>query len=174
MWPVKTLYVLRHAKSDWADASLADRDRPLARRGARAAAHVAAHVRRAGIRPALVLCSPARRACETLEAVRPALGAQAVVEVEDELYAAGAAELLARLRKVGANTGSVMLIGHNPGLEDLTVHLAGDGDATAISQLQRKFPTAALATIDLGPINWDELGPGRAYLESIFLPREPR
>jgi phosphohistidine phosphatase len=171
---VKTLYVLRHAKSSWADAGSADRERPLAPRGTRAAVHVAAHLQRAGISPALVLCSSARRACETLEAVKPALGDQAVVEVEDDLYGASAAALLARLRKVGSDVSSVMLIGHNPGLEDLTIRLSGDGDAAAISQLQTKFPTAALATLDLGPIGWDQLGAGRAYLASVVLAREPR
>src|SRR5262245_6241843 len=115
---MKHLYLLRHAKSSWKDTSLPDHDRPLAGRGRRAAKAIAGHLREQGIEPELVLCSTARRARETLERIEPALGASALC-LEDELYAAGAPALLERLRSVPDPVGSVMLIGHNPALEEL-------------------------------------------------------
>jgi phosphohistidine phosphatase len=171
---VRTLYLLRHAKSDWADLSLADRDRPLAARGRRAAQRIADHIRSEAVRPALVLCSPARRARDTLTELRPALGDQAEVLVTDDLYGADAAEILHRLGEVAQNIASVMIVGHNPGLHELALELTGDGDAAAISQLRTKFPTGALATLYVGVTRWDELAAGQAYLAALVLPRPPR
>ena len=165
------LYLLRHAKSDWEDPSLSDHDRPLAPRGRRAAAHVAEHMAAQGYRPALVLCSSARRAVDTLALVAPALGG-CEVRVEDGLYGATAHELLARLRRIGQEMASVLVVGHNPGMHDLTAQLAGDGEERAMAQLRAKFPTAALAVIDFddGARGWDALAPGGAYLADLVVP----
>ena len=111
------LYLLRHAKSAWDDPGLSDDQRPLAPRGERAARRMAEHFRESGIDPALVLCSPARRARQTLESVASSLGGHTEVRVEDALYGATAGELLARLRRVAPEVPSVMVIGHNPGLQ---------------------------------------------------------
>ena len=170
--PVKTLYLLRHAKSDWADAGLADHDRPLARRGEDAAKRIATHIEKAGIHPELVLCSSARRARDTLDAVIPVLGSDTDVRIENELYGAGAQALLGRLWAVGSDTRSVMMVGHNPGLHDLAFELAGDGDTQAIEQLSAKFPTGALATLTLTEVDWGELAPARAYLAAMVVPRQ--
>jgi phosphohistidine phosphatase len=120
---MKRLYFLRHAKSSWKDTSLADHDRPLAGRGRRAAKTIARHVREQGIEPELVLCSLARRARETLDRIEPALGTP-TIRVEGDLYAASGPALLDRLRDVPHTVESVMLIGHNPGLQDLALDLA--------------------------------------------------
>ncbi len=168
------MFLLRHAKSSWADPALADHDRPLAPRGRRAAKRIADYVRSEGVRPALVLCSSARRARETLTELNEALGDQAEVLVTDDLYGADAGEILHRLGEVDQNIASVMIVGHNPGLHDLALELTGDGAAAAISQLHTKFPTGALATLHVGPIRWGELGAGQAYLASLVLPRPPR
>ena len=165
--------MLRHAKSSWADPTLADHDRPLAPRGRRAAKQIADHVRSEAVHPTLVLCSSARRARETLAELKPALGDRAEVLVTDDLYGADAGEILHRLGEVDQNTASVMIVGHNPGLHDLALELTGDGDAAAISQLHTKFPTGALATLQLGRIRWDELAAGQAYLATLVLPRPP-
>ena len=169
---MRTLYLLRHAKSSWKDEGLADRDRPLAPRGERAGQAMARHMRRAGVRPSLVLCSSAVRARSTLDLVASGIGRPFESLVEDELYGAGAPDLLARFQRVGNETTSVMVIGHNPGLEDLAVLLAGDGDGDALAQLQRKFPTGALATFDLADTAWSELGRGQGYLAAITVPRD--
>ena len=169
---MRTLFLLRHAKSSWADPTLADHDRPLAPRGRRAASCLARHVESEPIRPALVLCSSARRARDTFEALKPALDHHVDVEIDDDLYGADAHSLLDRLRGVGHDAASVMIVGHNPGLHDLAVALAGDGDSAAIGQLNTKFPTGALATLDLGGTSWGHLGPSQAYLVSLVLPRQ--
>ena len=126
------------------------------------------------VRPRLVLCSSARRARETLAELKPALGDQAEVVVTDDLYGADTAEILHRLGEVDQNIASVMIVGHNPGLHDLALDLTAHGDAAAISQLNAKFPTGALATLHVGRARWDELAAGQAYLASLLLPRPPR
>jgi phosphohistidine phosphatase len=168
---VKTLLLLRHAKSDWGEPSLADRDRPLTERGRRAAGLIARYLHDNGIRPAMVLCSPARRAQDTLAIVRPRLGADVDVHTDEAIYGADAYDVLERLRAVPAAIASALVIGHNPALHDLATALAGDGDRDALAQLHSKFPTCALALLDLGRTDWAGLGPGQAYLSSLVLPR---
>jgi phosphohistidine phosphatase len=168
----RTLLLLRHAKSSWDDAALSDHDRPLAPRGERAARLIASHLRAEGIIPALVLCSSARRTRETLAALQPVLGESTEVRIEDRLYGAGATTILAILRAVDAAVSSVMVIGHNPGLEDVAVALAGDGEGAALRQLRAKFPTGALATLELRGPSWAQLDRGDAFLASIVLPRD--
>lgn len=169
---MKTLYVLRHAKSDWGDDALADHDRPLAPRGRRATHLVAARARNDGIRPEVVLCSSARRARQTLKGIAAALGPGVRILVEEDLYGAGARQLLDRLRLLPPGTGSAMVIGHNPGLQALALELAGDGEPAAMAKLTAKFPTAALATLSLPASEWSAVASGSGYLESLVLPRE--
>jgi phosphohistidine phosphatase len=159
----KQLLLLRHAKSSWDDPSLADEDRPLAPRGRKAAKRLRAHVRRERIPVGLVLCSPAKRAHETLDLVAP----PGEIVIERELYHATAAELLERLRRVPDTVDAVMLIGHEPAIRDLAVGLAGPESELA----DRKFPTGGLATLTFtGP--WSTLAPGGAGLAAFVAPRE--
>jgi phosphohistidine phosphatase len=132
---MKRLYVLRHAKSSWDQPGLADHDRPLSGRGRRAADAIGRHLRAEGIEPELVLCSSATRTRETLARI----GFQG--RAERELYGASAGELIARLRDVPPSVGSVLVIGHNPGMHDLALALTGEP--------VDKYPTGALATIEL-------------------------
>jgi phosphohistidine phosphatase len=165
------LFVLRHAKSSWNNANLADHDRPLAPRGERAAEALAAHVATIDPPPALVLCSTARRAQDTLEPVLGRLPAGTAVLIEDELYGASAPELLDRLREVPEGTPSVLLVGHNPALEDLVRGVGRDGDPGLIARVHTKFPTAALATLAF-PGPWKSLGSGPATLEAFVVPAD--
>jgi phosphohistidine phosphatase len=165
---MKRLYLLRHAKSSWDDPDLDDRDRPLAPRGRRASKAIAGHVRSEGIAPELVLCSSATRARETLERIEDDLGGSQV-SIEDSLYGASAATLLGRLRNVQDEIGSVMLIGHQPAIQQLALELAGRG--TDLERLRRKFPTAALATLEFAG-TWSRLGHGDAALIAYVKPRE--
>lgn len=163
MSETRQLFLLRHAKSSWGEPALADHDRPLAPRGRKAAQRMGAHLRREQIRVALVLCSSARRARETLDLV----AAPGEVRIERELYGATAAELLERLRRVPDDVCAVMLIGHEPAIRDLAVGLVGAGSELA----DRKFPTAALATLTVtGP--WSTLAPEHAQLAALVRPRE--
>lgn len=165
-----TLYLLRHAKSSWVDPTLSDLQRPLAARGRRDAKRIAKHLRRLGDEPELVLCSPAMRTRETLELVRPAIGSSTIV-LEDELYAASSDELLARIRLVPDPVASVMLIGHNPGLQQLALLLASSGDER--ERLEAKFPTAALATLAVAT-SWSRLAPTDATLTAYVVPKQLR
>lgn len=162
------LYLLRHAKSSWDDPSLADHDRPLSPRGRKAAKKVAGHIRRSGIEPDLILCSSALRTRETLDRIAPALRGSPETLIERALYEASGEELLQRLRSVPNATRSVLLIDHNPGLQDLAIALVGAVTPDAIAE---KFPTAALATLRV-PVVWADLAPGGCGLEDYVVPRE--
>jgi phosphohistidine phosphatase len=161
----RRLYLLRHAKSSWKETGISDHDRPLAGRGRKAAKAMASYLREQGVRPDLVLCSSATRARQTFERVEP-LGAREV-HIERELYGADAATLLARLRDVPEGVGSVMVIAHNPGLEDLTRVLARED-----GELGDKFPTGALATLAFSDREWASLERGTAELVDFVRPRE--
>jgi phosphohistidine phosphatase len=167
-----TLYLLRHAKSSWADRTLPDRERPLAPRGRRDAGRIAKHLARLEIEPDLVVCSTAERTRETLDLIRPALGAASTVSVEEELYAASSDELLERVRAVPEGVDSLMLIGHNPGLQQLALELASDG--TDLKRLEAKFPTAALATLTIADKAWSRLAPADAALAALVVPKQLR
>src|SRR5262245_53225155 len=120
-WPTamtsKLLVLLRHAKSSWADPDLPDHDRPLNGRGRDAAALVGRHLRQEGPHPDLVLCSSAVRTRQTLEGLE--LPGRVEVVIEDRLYGASAESLLSRIRQVPPGDGTVLVIAHNPGVEDL-------------------------------------------------------
>lgn len=165
-----TVYLLRHAKSSWSDPALPDQERPLAPRGRRDAKRIGEHLLRLRIEPELVLCSTAARTRETLELVRPALAGTATVRLEADLYAASADTLLERLRAVPEEVASVMLVGHNPGLQDLALALASTG--AELARLEAKFPTAALATLTLPRATWRRLSPGGAVLSAYVVPKQ--
>jgi phosphohistidine phosphatase len=132
---------------------------------------MAEHLRREGIRPALILCSPARRTRETFGLVALAIpGVPA--QVEQELYGAGAEDLLFRLRELPATVPSVLLIGHNPGLQALAVALAGSGEREALVRLRAKMPTGALAALQAPVSQWRDLGPGGAELVAFVTPKD--
>jgi phosphohistidine phosphatase len=156
---------MRHAKSSWDDPGLADHERPLAPRGRKASKKLARHLRDHEIRPELVLCSSSRRTRETLERIRSSLG-EPVVEIEDGLYGAGSDDLLARLRAVPEGVVSALVIGHNPGLQDLALKLA-----PAERRLAETFPTGALASFVFAE-PWSRLGEAQAELTMNVVPRE--
>jgi phosphohistidine phosphatase len=159
--PDKRLVLIRHAKSSWSDPDLADHDRPLNGRGRDAAARVGRHLRESGLRPDLVLCSSATRTRQTLER----LGFEDTpVLVEDELYGASAYALLGRIRAVPNEVHTLVVIAHNPGIEDLARSL-GDHYVT-------KFPTAAVADLEFAVDGWAEVAPGRGRIRSFVLPRD--
>ena len=158
----RLLYVLRHAKSSWDDPGLSDHDRTLAQRGRKATKLLAKHLREHDIHPSLVLCSTAVRAQETLDGI----GLDGERSIENELYTASAGQWIARLNRVPEETESVMAIGHNPALQQLVLALAGRNE-----QVERKFPTAALATLTL-ECAWSEVQPGCAELTDLVRPKD--
>ena len=136
----RQLFVLRHAKSSWDDPGLDDHERPLAPRGRRAVKLMGDHIREQGIHPDQILCSSSRRTRETLDGVDP----DGERVIEQELYDASCGEVIERLRRVGDETESVMVIGHNPAMQMLVLRLTGangEGYATVsgeLAEVQRK------------------------------------
>ncbi|MCK6453942.1 MAG: histidine phosphatase family protein [Alphaproteobacteria bacterium] len=167
----RRIYLFRHAKSGRDDPTLPDRERDLNGRGREASERMGAWCAENGIAPELVLCSTARRARETLARLLPHLHTGRV-EFEDALYLASAAELLRRLRRIDDCVASVMMVGHNPGLHELAVLLAADGEAGPVKQLSAKFPTAAMAEITVELDRWRDLDAERGRLARFVLPRE--
>jgi phosphohistidine phosphatase len=169
------LLLLRHAKSSWDDAALPDRDRPLNKRGRRAAAAMRQAMQGLGLVPDLVLVSPARRAQETLASLEP-WDETPLIEPVESLYLATAPQLLSVLQDVNETVRGVLLIGHNPGLHELAVLLAGTQLATAGEMAQRVaagFPTAALAEFSIAT-PWQQLAAGGGRLMRFLAPRDLR
>jgi phosphohistidine phosphatase len=155
---MKTLILLRHAKSDRADPALADHDRPLAARGREAAPKMGAWLKAHGPVPDLVLCSTAARARQTLALALEAWGIAPETAFDRGLYLVGGAGVLARLRRAPDTAATVMVVGHNPDLEQLARRLALAGDQAALARLAEKVPTAGLAVIELPAERWAEAG----------------
>ena len=170
---MRQLMLLRHAKSTWDDASVPDRDRPLNARGHRSAAIMRRAMRNLGLAPDVVLVSTARRAMETLEALEP-WDDTPLVEPMDSLYLANPIQLIAALHGVAETVRSVLLIGHNPGLHDLALTLAGPGAIAGGSETARAlaagFPTAALVEFVVAGSWWD-LREGGGRLVRFLTPR---
>ena len=169
---MKTIFLLRHAKSSWDDPNLDDFHRPLTRRGRRSAELMAGYLRRHRLAPAVVLCSPALRTRQTLERLEPSLG-NPPTTFDPRIYDASWQALLFRLREVPPSAGSVLLIGHNPGLERLALSLTGDagiGGAPAQIRLRDKYPTGALAILSVQVDVWEQLDTATCRLENFIRP----
>ena len=139
-----------------------DEARPLNKRGRKAAAAISKWLEDEGLRPSLVLCSTAKRTRETLELLEGALGGRVPIQLEPALYLADAASLLARLRHIPREVPSVLVVAHNPGLQELVAELAAAPGAAASNtraRLHKKFPTAALARFRLKLDEWRSLSP---------------
>jgi phosphohistidine phosphatase len=165
----RRLLLLRHAKSSWKDTSLPDDERPLAPRGRRALVLVGQYLRTSGLDVDLVLCSPARRTRETLDGL--GLHGDPEVRFVREIYEAIAHQLLELVNQVDSQYRTVLLIGHNPGIEDLAAGLLSDGDDGSLSQLREGFPTAALAVVSCDQ-EWSDLSWRSAHLDSYVRPRD--
>jgi phosphohistidine phosphatase len=167
---MKTLLLLRHAKSSWSNPGGSDHDRTLTPRGRRAAELVGLYVAQRSDPPSLALCSSARRAQDTLEPLRQRL--DVTVETVRELYLADPDTLLAQLAKIDDREANVLVIGHNPGLHELALRLTAGGDGAARARLREGFPTAALAVLELDIERWDEIRPGCGALVELRVPRD--
>jgi len=170
---MKTLLLLRHAKSAWSDPRLDDHDRPLNGRGERAAKAIADHIARQGPHPDLILCSTAMRTRQTLAPLLKRLeGPAPPIALERGLYLASEDALLARLQAVADDVPTVLLIGHNDGIGQLAADLAGDGASDALEALRAKYPTGSLAVLRTPDGSWRDLKPGAARLLAFTRPRD--
>ena len=167
---MRRLILLRHAKSD-RPAGVRDLERPLNKRGKRAAPVVGERIAAEGLRPDLALVSPAQRTRETWAAVKGALG-DPRDETVPEIYEAAAEDILAAIRAAPDEAGTLIVVGHNPGLGDLAVMLAGQGPRGLRALLASEFPTAAFAVIDFEAETWAGVAPNRGRLEHFVRPRD--
>lgn len=168
-----TLMLLRHAKSSWDDPTLEDIERPLSKRGAKAAPQMGVFMAREKLKPDLVLCSRAVRTQGTLALVLPELGPPTPdVRFEDELYLASASDLLVRIRRIEHTCKRLMIVGHNPGFHGLALALIADGARREIAAVATKFPTAALAVLSFRTDAWTDIRPASGRLECFVTPRE--
>jgi phosphohistidine phosphatase len=164
---LKTLYILRHAKAEL-EGHDGDAERPLMKRGRKAAAAVGEYLASLKPQPRLVLCSSALRTRETLDEILSSLDPTPQTLFEDALYLAGTSRLLDRLQRLPEQTDSVLLIGHNPGLHQLAASLVTD-----TSELANGFPTAALAVLRISGA-WSALKPRQATLIDFKTPKALR
>ncbi|MCG5242624.1 SixA phosphatase family protein [Azospirillum doebereinerae] len=174
---MKTLFLLRHAKSAWDSPATGDHDRPLAPRGEKAATLVGRHLAAHHARVDLVLCSTALRAVETRKRVMAAMGPPfPPVEHERGLYLCGARTLLERLRDAPDTATGLMLIAHNPDLHELAEELAGGGHHDDPHRhrhaLTEKFPTGACAVLVFQTMHWRDLDLGAGRLADFVQPRK--
>jgi phosphohistidine phosphatase len=171
---MRQLLLLRHAKSSWDDPDLPDHARPLNARGKRAAIAMSGVLQGLGLAPDIVLVSSARRTLQTLEALMP-LPDSPMVEPLDDLYLASWQSLLATLRQAPETARSLLLIGHNPGMHDLALSLAGPagmaGRAPGTQRLKESYPTGALAEFSVA-LPWKALEPGGARLIRFVAPND--
>jgi phosphohistidine phosphatase len=171
---MKRLYLLRHAKAVPAEPALEDHDRVLAVRGMHDGAAMARHLRKNGFLPDLILCSTSARTRQTTELVLRECEAR--TEYRDALYLAEAGKILSQLQSVPLAVSGVMVVGHNPGLENLANLLAREPvrrkERARRDVLDEKFPTAALAVLDFDIEKWRDIRPGEGALVDFVRPKD--
>ncbi len=171
-----TLLLLRHAKSNWDNPALADYDRPLAKRGRKAAPRMGAEIAALGLRPDIILCSSAARTRETLALVLPELGAPPPETIyDDAVYMAAPSDLLGSVRSLATRNPApqnAMIVGHNPGMEELAELLVSGGDEHSIELMDEKFPTCALAVFTFDVKGWADVAPGTGTLTRFLTPAQ--
>ena len=160
---MKTLFLLRHAKSDWKDATLPDFERPLNGRGLKAAPLIGRYLRRRKIQPDLILSSPAERARQTTALVMEAASITAELRYDERIYEASASRLLEIISQIEESANVVLLVGHNPGLAELLAGLTGE---------TQSLPTAALAKLNLEIDKWNKVRERNGRLEWLVKPKE--
>jgi phosphohistidine phosphatase len=169
---MRTLILFRHAKSSWADSSLDDFDRPLNGRGRKTAPMMASWLREEGLVPDLALVSAARRTIETWQAMARILEAPVVHRIEPDLYLASPDRILTVIGSVDDAVRTLLVLGHNPGTEDLAGLLAAADGGKANRRMREKFPTASAAVIDFAEGGWSGVRAGAGRLRAFQRPRD--
>lgn len=166
------LLLFRHAKSRWDEPEAGDHERDLAPRGLAAASAMGQLIRKLSLVPDRVLCSTAQRATHTWELAVAELGTVVPVQFDDRLYLAAPERMIAVVREFGGDARRLLMVGHDPGMHQLAVQLAGKGDAKLRSRLAAKFPTAGLARYRLDLATWAEFGGTPGELLGFWRPRD--
>ena len=168
--PMKRLLLLRHAKSAWPDG-VEDHDRPLGDRGRRDAPRMGAYIASAGLQPDFALVSSARRTQETWALVAPALAKPCPFRTVPSIYEAEPPAILTTIHEAPEESETLLVIGHNPGFEDLANLLASQGEAGALARMKTKYPTAGLAVIAFDVETWADVAPGAGRLDVFATPK---
>jgi len=170
---LKILGLFRHAKSDWHDPRARDFDRPLNERGKKGAAVMGRHIRDHGAAWDRIIASPAIRCAETIEIACEAAGRPVAVNWDRRIYLASSATLIDLLRETEGDPRSILMVGHNPGLEDLIFDLVpDDGSSPLRDVVEVKFPTAAFAVLELNIDRWADLTDKCGKLVHLTRPRD--
>jgi phosphohistidine phosphatase len=170
---VKTLGLFRHAKSDWHDARARDFDRPLNARGRKGAALMGQHIRDHGQSWDHIIASPAVRSAETIEIAAQGSGHSYPINWDRRIYLASSATLIDVLREQDDSATAVLMVGHNPGLEDVIFDLVpDDGSSPLRDVVEAKFPTATFAVLHLDIEHWADMQEGCATLVHLVRPRD--
>jgi len=167
---MRRVSLYRHAKSSWDDPTLEDFDRGLSKRGQKSAPAMGTYIGEQGLKPDLVLCSPAQRTRDTFALTFDDDDAPDL-RYDERLYHASSATMLDLLRHLPLEVQNVMILGHNPGLHALALDLFSQGESDAVEALCRKFPTCGLAVIDIELDDWRALGVGEGYLRLFMTPK---
>lgn len=164
---MKQILLLRHAKSSWDNPDLDDFDRPLANRGLKDAPRMGKYVRSIGYKPGLIISSPAERARQTAELF--AENAQIdpdLISWDEDLYYGGTEDYLAAINEVPESADRVMLVGHNPLMENVTAKLT-----SAPGRMSVRMPTAALVCLQSFANSWEEISPGTCQMKWMMIPK---
>jgi phosphohistidine phosphatase len=166
------LMLLRHAKSSWDAAGVKDFDRPLNARGRHAAPLMGRHMAAHALLPDRIVCSTARRTRETLAGLLSHFDRDLDIRLTGDLYESGRGDYLDVIRAFGATARQLLVIGHNPAMQEVAVDLVGAGNPMLISAIAADYPTAALAVIDFPEKKWSEINPRGGRIVAFFRPRE--
>ncbi|HUO02070.1 MAG TPA: histidine phosphatase family protein [Rhizomicrobium sp.] len=173
---MKRLYILRHAKAAQAEPGQDDHARALTVRGIADAEAMARYLRKSGARPDRVLISTSARTIQTADLVLRELEGPPRADYRDGLYLASAGKIVTMLKTLPAKFSEVMVVGHNPGLEELAASLAREPvrrkERERHGALDEKFPTAALAVLDFDIERWRDLQPGTGKLADFVRPKD--
>jgi phosphohistidine phosphatase len=168
---MRRLLLLRHAKSSWSEPGASDHERPLNRRGQEAAPRIGAYLAKHRLIPDRILCSTARRARETWELVAAEAPAAPPATFTEKLYDASQRALVDVFRGADPDAASLLVVGHNPGLQEVATALIASGDLEDRERLREKLPTGGLVVIDFAIADWSKLHPRSGRLERFVVPR---
>lgn len=169
---MKTVLLLRHAKSSWDHPGLEDFRRPLAPRGQKAATRMGRYMAEERLSPDRVLCSGALRAVQTWDRIAEELEEEISPEIRDDIYHASSDSLIRLLRTLPGSCGSILLVGHNPTFQSLALRLSGSGRPEALEALRKKYPTGALAVLEFPLDSWRGVADGGGELRAFVRPKD--
>lgn len=169
---MKTLYLLRHAKAEAGDKHMSDADRPLAKRGIEACAHVGAYMKEKNYIPDYIVSSPSTRTRQTVKHIENAMNISIGCSYEPKLYLASESEIIRQIHRVGNARHALLVVGHNPGMHLAALALSVPTFNASHEMLQMKYPTAALAVLQFNVKDWTEVESEKGTLMDFVVPRD--